>query len=244
MVGRGVDRSRAGWWPTGSTGSNTTTPSGTCSSGWTCGRPTPSRSTTSPRASTTTRKSCACRTCCWKSTSRRQTRSSPRRSANAAIRARLDAGCDPGAGRGLRAPDAGGLRRAGLPSAGRRGGPGALPGAGRSGAPAGRRPRGGRCSWRIKAILVSPSFLYRIEPDPPAGHHPRAGRLRAGLAAVVFPLEQHARRRAVRPGPRGHAARSRTRSRRRCGACWPTARPRRWSTTWPGSGCTPGRCPS
>ena len=42
-------------------------------------------------------------------------------------------------------------------------------------------------------------------------------RIRAGLAAVVLPLEQHARRRAVRPGGEGTAA-ART-STPRCGGC-------------------------
>ena len=47
------------------------------------------------------------------------------------------------------------------------------------------------------AVLVSPHFLFRVEgqsKSPQAAGHSSARRLRAGLAAVVLPLEQHARR--------------------------------------------------
>ena len=68
----------------------------------------------------------------------------------------------------------------------------------------------------IQAILVSPDFLFRIERDRPGrtssagqrGHRrlsPHASR--AGDAAVVFPLGEHARCRAAQGGRHGHAAR-------------------------------------
>ena len=53
-------------------------------------------------------------------------------------------------------------------------------------------------------MLVSPHFLFRVELDPEpsdAAGSPNAQRLRTGLAALVFSVEQHARRRAVRRRP-------------------------------------------
>ncbi len=61
----------------------------------------------------------------------------------------------------------------------------------------------------LERILVSPLFLFRVELDP---SERRAGdvlpdqRVRAGQPALVFPLEQHARCGAVRPGREGGAA--------------------------------------
>ena len=86
---------------------------------------------------------------------------------------------------------------------------------------AGRRPRGGAAAGHQGdprlALLPLPD---RAGSAP--GDHPRARRLRGGLAPVVLPLEQHAGRRAVRAGPRparsgepdeiGDPGR---------GACWP-----------------------
>ena len=58
----------------------------------------------------------------------------------------------------------------------------------------------------LKAVLISPSFLFHVEEEPEAGGD-RAGtsprRVRAGRPAVLLPLEQPARRRALpdrRPG--------------------------------------------
>ena len=66
----------------------------------------------------------------------------------------------------------------------------------------------------------------------------RIERSRAGVAAVVLPVEQHSRRPAARC--RGERAPEGCRrcSSSRCAACWPTRAPRRWSTTSPRSGCT------
>ena len=50
----------------------------------------------------------------------------------------------------------------------------------------------------LQAVLVSPQFLFRIERDPdPERRQDRARdqRFRAGIPFVLFPLEQHARRR-------------------------------------------------
>ncbi len=49
----------------------------------------------------------------------------------------------------------------------------------------------------LERLLISPDFLFRIERDPAgiaSGHRVRARRSRAGLAAVVLPVEQHSRR--------------------------------------------------
>ena len=48
----------------------------------------------------------------------------------------------------------------------------------------------------LSAVLSSPEFLFRIERDPArvsAGGVVSDQRSRAGVAAVVFPLEQHSR---------------------------------------------------
>ena len=56
----------------------------------------------------------------------------------------------------------------------------------------------------LRRLLVSPEFLYRIETDPAssapvaAGGVYRINDLRARLAAVVLPVEQHTGRRAAR----------------------------------------------
>ena len=53
--------------------------------------------------------------------------------------------------------------------------------------------------FALRGVLVSPLFLFRAEP-PNTTAEVRAGRpVRAGLAALVLPLGQHARRAAVRP---------------------------------------------
>ena len=95
----------------------------------------------------------------------------------------------------------------------------------------------------LTAVLVSPQFLFRVEEirhRRPGRRHPRSGRLRARHAAVVFPLEQHARRRAVRPGCGGQAARPTPSAKSRFAGCWPIPRRRPSSRTSPGSGSTCG----
>ena len=57
----------------------------------------------------------------------------------------------------------------------------------------------------LQAILVSPDFLFRIERGPPGRRRtagPSPDRPRAGLAPLVLPLGQHARRRAPAPADR------------------------------------------
>ena len=62
----------------------------------------------------------------------------------------------------------------------------------------------------VEGLLVSPEFLYRVEREPASGSradlpHQRS---RAGLAPLVFPVEQHPRRRAAGGGERREAAES------------------------------------
>ena len=52
----------------------------------------------------------------------------------------------------------------------------------------------------VQAMLVSPSFLYRVEADQPTGKRLSDQRSRAGLAPVVLSVEQHSRRRAAGGG--------------------------------------------
>ena len=65
--------------------------------------------------------------------------------------------------------------------------------------------------WRCRRVLVSPQFLFRVEPDPAgvrAEHAVSRQRPRAGVAAVVLPVEQHSGRRAAGRGDRRQAARA------------------------------------
>ena len=69
----------------------------------------------------------------------------------------------------------------------------------REGAPRGVSTRAS--SARCSRLLISPEFLLRVEADP-AGRAPEHAvshqRCRAGVAAVVLPVEQHSRRGAAR----------------------------------------------
>ena len=68
-----------------------------------------------------------------------------------------------------------------------------------------------------------------------AGHGLSRQRSRARLAPVVLPLEQHSRRSTARSvASAGHAAHAGGARTSRCGACWPTRRPRRSSTNFAG----------
>ncbi len=66
------------------------------------------------------------------------------------------------------------------------------------------------------AVLCSSNFLYLVEgsPDTPVAD---AERLGACFAALLFPLEHHARRAAARAGAPGQAARTRRRCAAKCG---------------------------
>ena len=110
--------------------------------------------------------------------------------------------------------------------------------------PAGARSDGGfdaGIEMALRAVLVSPEFLFRVEQDP-AGARARHGlphqRSRTGVAAVVLPLEQHSRRRTARRRQPRQAAQRRRCSSSRCAACWPIRARARWSPTSPSSGCT------
>ena len=95
--------------------------------------------------------------------------------------------------------------RTGAPS---RRGSGRAAGVLQGGARRRRRVRDG-IEMALRALLVSPQFLFRIERDPagiPAEHAVPAERSRARVAAVVLPLEQHPRRGAARRGHARHAA--------------------------------------
>ena len=74
------------------------------------------------------------------------------------------------------------------------------------------------------------------------GRAARAHRSRARVAAVVLPVEQHARRRAARRSPTPACCKTRTRA-ARAGAAHAAGRrrPRRCSTTSPASGCSSAR---
>ena len=87
---------------------------------------------------------------------------------------------------------------------------------------------------RCRPSLVSPQFLFRVELDrgrrkprqgQPGRHRRPAQRLRAGVPAVVLPLEQHARRRAVQAGRSTASCTRTTCSRRRSGGCSAIRRP-------------------
>ena len=63
----------------------------------------------------------------------------------------------------------------------------------------------------LARVLVAPRFLFRAEEEPPSVAARRGlshQRCRAGVAAVVLPVEQHSRRRAAGRGGQGPAARS------------------------------------
>ena len=64
-----------------------------------------------------------------------------------------------------------------------------------------RHVRRAASSWRCARMLASPKFVFRVERDPASVRRGRVvshQRPRAGVAAVVLPLEQHSRRRAAR----------------------------------------------
>ena len=92
----------------------------------------------------------------------------------------------------------------------------------------------------ISRILIDPRFLFRFEAEPegvaPGAPYPisdleLASRLSFFLWSSIPDAELLDL--AARDG-----CTSRRATRHRCGACWPTARPTRWSRTSPGSGCT------
>ena len=93
-------------------------------------------------------------------------------------------------------------------------------------------PRRRRSSWCGPSACPPsrPGTVYRVTDA------------RAGLAAVVLPLEQHPRRRTAGARARRAGCRGRRRSSSRCAACWPTRGRRRSSTTSPASGCSCGTC--
>ena len=128
------------------------------------------------------------------------------------------------------------VRHARLPPAGQAGGGRALPEAVRQGREERRALREARSVGperrpRLAALPVP----RRAGPGRRQGRHGlRDQRIRAGQPAVVLPLEQHAGRRAVRPGGQGRAA-ART-STPRCGGCSRTRSPPPSSRTSPASG--------
>ena len=108
-----------------------------------------------------------------------------------------------------------------------------------------RRVRDAASNWRFSVILASPSSSSGSSAtrEPSPGRRVAARRSRAGLAAVVLPLEQHSRRRAARRRRHRQAARVR-RAFERAGppdARRPDGRARS-SRTSPASGCSCGTC--
>ena len=79
--------------------------------------------------------------------------------------------------------------------------------------------------YALARVLVDPQFIYRFERVPAgvrAGDGLPRQRPRAGVAAVVLPLEQHPGRRAARGGRGRRASRAGACWSSRRGACWPT----------------------
>ena len=84
----------------------------------------------------------------------------------------------------------------------------------------------------LRAILASPKFVFRTERR--RSPEPSIGRLRAGVAAVVLPVEQHPGRRAARPGGEAASCSTGACSSGRCAACWPIRGRRRSSSNFAG----------
>ena len=97
----------------------------------------------------------------------------------------------------------------------------------------------------LRAMLVSPDFLFRIERDPEgrrAGHELPHQRFRAGVATLLLPLEQHPGRPAARPCRAGQACTIRQCCRRKCGACWTIRKSEALVAISPASGCICATC--
>ena len=77
----------------------------------------------------------------------------------------------------------------------------------------------------LRRILASPTFVFRVEEDAAvqARHSAPGQRSRAGVAAVVLPVEQHSRRAAARAGATKGSSVSRRCSNGKYGACSPTS---------------------
>ena len=90
----------------------------------------------------------------------------------------------------------------------------------------------------MKAVLVSPHFLFRVEDDPEEPErHPHTRRLRARLAAVVLPLEHMPDDELFRLAAKGDAPQARrARSAGPADAQGPEG-PAPWPRTSPASGC-------
>ncbi len=83
--------------------------------------------------------------------------------------------------------------------------------------------------YMLRGVLMSPQFLFRAEAPNPGPEPQPARRLRAGFAAFVFPLGQHAGRDAVRSGRAWANCTSPPFSRKRSGACFAAAS--RWASS-------------
>ena len=100
---------------------------------------------------------------------------------------------------------------------------------------------------QLRARRRDGASRHADEPGVPVPHRARDAavrhrrlshqRSRAGIAAVVLPVEQHSRRSAPRCRRQRAPEGSRRCSSSRCAACWPTRAPKRSSTTSPRSGC-------
>ena len=88
--------------------------------------------------------------------------------------------------------------------------------------------------FALERMLVDPDFLLRVHPR---SRRSPAQRRRAGLAAVVLPVEQHSRRARCWRRPNAANCRNRPSSSSTCDGCWPIrAPPPRSSATSPRSG--------
>ncbi len=94
--------------------------------------------------------------------------------------------------------------------------------------------------WRSQRILASPKFVFRVERDP-AGVAPgtvyRVSDLELASRLSFFLWSSIPGRRTAAVARQGKLKNPAVLD-SRCGACWPTRRPRRSSTNSPASGCT------
>ena len=75
----------------------------------------------------------------------------------------------------------------------------------------------------LRRMLASPKFVFRVERDPAgrgAGPVVSAARPRAGVAAVVLPVEQHPDDELLDLAAARAGCARRRRSSGRCGGCW------------------------
>ena len=103
----------------------------------------------------------------------------------------------------------------------------------------GHKERGfeGGIQLALQRILASPKFVWRVERDPVDVRRRQAvppERRRAGVAALVLPVEFDSRRPAARARAAGPSASAGRCSTSRCGGCWPMRKIERFVTNFAG----------